>query len=258
MKLGLIGATGWIGQALGLRLISQGLWPATDLILANRSGPGPAYAGLPVTWADPASLCAQADVLILATRPEDFPMPGFAPGRHLILSMMTVWTLAKLRRLAPEARLARAMPNGAAPQGASFTPWTGDLAPADAALVARILSAIGPTDRVAAEADLDYLAALSGSGSAYPALMARALLADALARGLPEPVARRAVESVVVGSAAALKGRIGDLDAILSTYRGYKGVTAAGLDAAELGLTRALQDAMAAAFARARALGQEH
>lgn len=257
MKLGIIGATGWIGQALGTRLIAQG-WPAENLILSNRSGPGAAYAGQPVTWADPATLCARADILILSTRPEDFPMPGFAPGGQLIISMMTVWTLAKLVRLAPMARIARAMPNGAAPQGASFTPWTGDLSPADAALVARILGAIGTTDRVESEDHLDYMAALSGSGSAYPALMAQALLADALSRGIPREVALKAVEAVVVGSAAFLAGKMGDLDAILSTYRGFKGVTAAGLDAAEPGLTRALQDAMSAAHAKARSLGAEH
>jgi pyrroline-5-carboxylate reductase len=149
------------------------------------------------------------------------------------------------------------MPNGAAPVGASYTPWVGQgLAAGDAALVARILSAMGGQDAVQDEAQLDYLAALSGSGSAYPALMAQAMLRDALARGLPEAVAMAAVEAVVCGSAPFLAGKMGELDVLLNTYRGYKGVTAAGLDAAEAGLHQAMTDALAAASAKAQTLGQ--
>jgi pyrroline-5-carboxylate reductase len=124
------------------------------------------------------------------------------------------------------------------------------------AVVGRILAAIGGHDRVADEDQLDYLAALSGSGSAYPALMAQAMLSDALTRGLPEGVARAAVEAVICGSASFLEGKMGEVGAILDVYRGYKGVTAAGLDAAEPGLSRAISDALAAATAKAKALGQ--
>ena len=58
-----------------------------------------------------------------------------------------------------------------------------------------------------------------------------------------------AVEAVVCGSAPFLAGKMGELDVLLNTYRGYKGVTAAGLDAAEAGLHQAMTDALAAASA---------
>ncbi len=255
MTLGILGATGWLGQALGLRLLAQGLVSEGDLLLANRSGRREAYAAHPgVVWTDVAGVCA-ADVIVIAVRPEDFPLEGFDPEGKLVISFMTVWTLAKLQRLCPSARIVRAMPNGAAPVGRSYTPWVGQVGAEDGARVARLLSAIGPQDRVASEDHLDYLAALSGSGSAYPALMARAMLADALSRGLPEQVAHAAVEAVICGSAPFLEGRMGELGAILDTYRAYKGVTAAGLDAAEPGLNQAMTEALAAAFAKARALG---
>lgn len=259
MKLGIVGATGWLGQALGLRLIELGLWDEAGLVLANRSGTRGAYAAYPkVVWADVAGLCAASDVIVLSVRPEDFPLDGFAPGeKKLVISFMPVWTLAKLRALYPSARLVRAMPNGAAPFGASYTPWVGaGLAPPDACLVARILSAMGGQDTVQTEDQLDYLAALSGSGSAYPALMAQAMLQDALARGLPERVAMAAVESVVCGSAPFFAGKMGELEALLNTYRAYKGITAAGLAAAEMGMRQAIADALAAATAKATALGQ--
>ena len=118
MKLGIIGATGWLGQALGLRLISQGLWDACDLVLANRSAKRSAYDAHPkAVWSDVAGLCASADVIVIAVRPEDFPLQGFDPADRLVISFMTVWTFAKLRALYPKARIVRAMPNGAAPLG---------------------------------------------------------------------------------------------------------------------------------------------
>ena len=256
MRVGILGATGWLGQAQGLRLIGQG-WAARDLVVLNRSGKLGGYAGQPVVWArDAADLCEQSGVLILSVRPQDFPPEGFDAGDRLVISFMTAWTLAKLRARWPDARIVRAMPNGGAPLGQSFTPWVGDVSDTDAALASRILSAMGAEARVADEGQLDYLSALSGSGSAYPAFMAQAMLADARSRGLPEVVALQAVEAVICGSAEFLRGRIDQVRAVLDDYRSYKGITDAGITAAEPGLTRAIADALAAATAKARAMGE--
>lgn len=257
MRIGILGATGWLGQAQGLRLIGQG-WPAGDLVVLNRSGKAGGYQGHAVIWArDAADLCAQSDVLILSVRPEDFRPETLAAEGKLVISFMTAWTLERLAALWPRARIARAMPNGGAPLGESFTPWVGAVDAADAALVARLLSAMGTEARVPTEAQLDYLSALSGSGSAYPALMAQAMLADARARGLDEAVAQQAVEAVICGSAAYLRGRIGDLGQVINDYLSYKGITAAGIAAATPGLTAALHAALAAATAKAEAMGRE-
>ncbi len=256
MKLGIIGATGWLGGALGVRLIQGGLWQAEDMVLANRSGPR-GFDGLAVTWADVAGLCAASDVIVMAARPEDFPMPGFEAGGKLVISFATVWTLAKLRALAPDARLARAMPNGAAPEGKSYTPWVTDgLSPKDAGVVELVLSAMGQVVRLESEAQLDCMAALPGSGLAYPALLAQAMLDHALAFGLPRDVAERAVEAVICDAGPGLRGRMGELGAVIELYRGYRGVTAAGIDAAEAGMSGAMRAALDAAYAKARALGE--
>lgn len=260
MNLGIIGATGWLGQALGLGLLEGGLWPAGGLILLNRSGPGPAYtAHQGVTWArDADDLSARADVIVLSVRPEDFPLPGLDARGKLVISFMAGWTMAQLAGALPEARIVRAMPNGGASTRASYTPWiAGDLPEADVALTRRLLSAIGTEDRLANEDQIDYLTALSGSGAAYPALMAQAMLMDARARGLPETVARRAVEAVICDSPALLKGRVETAPALLDAYRSYRGITAAGLDAAEeAGFSRTLAAALKAATAKAKAMGK--
>lgn len=251
MRLGILGATGWLGGALATRLVARGLWAESDLVLANRSGPR-GLAG--ATWTDAASV-SQADVVVIAVRPEDFPTPGFA-ARGLVISFATVWTLEKLRALAPAARIVRCMPNSGAPEGKSYTPWVGDVGPDDAALVTRILSAMGEVVRLETEAQLDYMAALPGSGMAYPALLAQAMLAHATGFGLPEEVARKGVEAAVVEAAQGLRGRMGELAAILDLYRGYKGITAAGIDAAEAGIGQAMTAALDAAYVKAVDLGR--
>lgn len=254
--LGIVGATGWLGQGLGLNLLRRG-WPADRLVLLNRSGPQPAYDGFPVVWArDMADLLALCGPVVLSTRPEDFPLPGFAPGNRLLISFMAVHRIAHLAALAPEARIVRAMPNGAAPEGRSWTPWLGDVGGEDAALVRHLLSAIGDEARVETEDQIDILTALSGSGPAYPALLAQALLAAAAEAGLPPHLARPAVAAVVNGSAAGL--RVEEAETVLATMQGYRGITAAGLDAAETaGFGPAVTAAIRAAVAKARASGRE-
>ena len=254
MRLGLIGATGWLGTALGTRLL-QGGWPEGEMILMNRSAPRDIYAAWPgVRWAaDAGDLCQGADVVVLSVRPEDFPLPGFDGAGKLVISFMTAWSLDRLAALCPGARIVRAMPNGGASTGQSFTPWVAGpgLPEAEAALVARILGAMGDQAQVADEGALDYLSALSGSGSAYPALLAQAMLTHARAQGLPEDIARRAVGSVLA-SGAALAGQVETAGALLDTYRGYRGVTAAGLAAADrAGFGAAVAAALDAAGAQA-------
>lgn len=260
-KLGIIGATGWLGHAFGDSLLRQGMWPAQDMVLLNRSGPSEKYAEFPgVIWAqDAAEMCALCDTIILSVRPEDFPVPGFAADEHLLLSFMAGWTLDQLQALAPKARLVRSMPNGGATTRQSYTPWvTGPgVTQADTVLVQRLLSAMGGEDRVQTEAQLNYLSALSGSGAAYPALMAQAMLAHARETGLPDRVALRAVEAVICGSAGILTGKMAELDDLLDAYMSYRGITAAGLAAAEAaGFGAAIQAALGAAFAKAETMGQ--
>jgi pyrroline-5-carboxylate reductase len=256
-KLGIIGATGWLGQALGLNLLAKGIWPADQLVLLRRSSDGGAYADHPgVIWArDAAELFDLCDTVVLSVRPEDFPVPGFAPKDHLLISFMAAWSLDQLQSLAPNARILRAMPNGGATVGQSYTPWIAGpgVTAADKALVAQVLGAMGQEEALETEIQLHYLSALSGSGAAYPALMARAMLADAVAFGLPEAVALRAVESVICGSAGLMAGKLAGVPGLLESYMSYKGITAAGLTAAEAaGFEGAVKAALAAAFTKAK------
>ncbi|MBT0778846.1 pyrroline-5-carboxylate reductase dimerization domain-containing protein [Paracoccus sp. pheM1] len=259
MRVGLIGATGWLGSALGAGLLARGILAPGELVLLNRSAPQPNYHGhADVTWArDAAELVAQSDVIVVSVRPEDWPGLDLRAGGRLVLSFMAGIGAPTLACCG--GRIVRAMPNAAAEIGASYSPfWAGPgVTAADRATVRRLLSAIGSTDELETEAQIDLMTALPGSGAAYPALMATAMAAFMRARGIPEAIAWRAAEAAVVGGARLLEDRITEAPALLAAYRAYRGTTAAGLDAAEAaGFPQAIETALAAATEKARTMTQ--
>lgn len=255
MKIGIIGANGWLGSALGRRLLSSGKIQASELTVLVRRGRKPDYFGYhEVVWAENVTeLVALSEVVVLSVRPEDWQgLDLHAPDR-LVISFMACIDLASLSRCG--GRVVRTMPNAAAEFGRSYTPWfaADGVTAVDRQWVEAILRSIGTADELADESQLDVLTALSGSGAAYPALMASAMLAWARAAGLAEPIARRAVEATVCGGAELLAGAIEGAESTVATYRDYRGVTAAGLDAAEgAGFDRAMTAALDAAVSASR------
>ena len=207
-------------------------------MLLNRSGARPAEFDHPqIGWArNVDDLVARSDAVVVSVRPEDFAALHLrAPGR-LVVSLMAGVPLVALEEIT-RGRGVRAMPNAAAELNRSYTPWLAgaEVTEEDRAFVRALLARIGTEDEVGDESQIDYLTALSGSGAAYPALLAAALLSHARARGLPDRLALRAVEAVVCDGADLLRGLIGSAPDLVETYRAYRGTTAAGLEAAEKG-----------------------
>lgn len=258
MRIGIIGATGWLGSALGKRLLELGLVVAEDLVLLNRSGPRPEYHGHDrVIWAkDATDLARQVDVVVLSVRPQDWPALDLRAEDRLVLSFMAGVRGEALR--ACGGRVVRVMPNAAAEIGQSYSPWwaASKLSDADRAAVTQVLSAIGTSDELASEDQINLMTALPGSGAAYPALMAVAMAGFLRERGVAEQIAWRSAEAAVCGGAQLLAGRIAEAPAMVAAYRDYRGVTAAGLEAAEeAGFSRAILRALEAATEAARRLG---
>ncbi|MGA0615279.1 pyrroline-5-carboxylate reductase family protein [Paracoccus sp. KR1-242] len=257
MRVGIIGATGWLGSALGGHLLTRGVVPASDLVLLNRSGPRADYHGHRVEWASDAdALSAAADVIVVSVRPEDWASLKLQAEGKLVISFMAGVGSGVLAKCG--GRIVRAMPNAAAEIGASYSPFWADAGttPQDRATAARLLSAIGTTDELPDEAQIDLMTALPGSGAAYPALMAMAMARFMQERGVPAEIAWRATEAAVCGGAAMLSGRIDQAETLVEAYRDYRGTTAAGIDAAEAeGFSLAISRALEAATEKARQMG---
>lgn len=256
MRVGIVGATGWLGSALGQHLLARGVVAPEALVLLNRSGPRADYHGHRPHWAgDLAELVALSDVIVVSVRPEDWRgLQLRAPGK-LVLSFMAGVGSGLLA--ASGGRIVRAMPNAAAESGNSYSPfWAAPGVTAeDREAVRRILGAIGSTDELPDEGQIDLMTALPGSGAAYPALMAMAMADFMTGHGVPEAVAWRAVEAAVCGGAGMLAGQPQRARELVAAYRDYRGTTAAGIEAAiAAGFPDAVARALAAATDKARHL----
>ncbi|KAF0174417.1 MAG: NADP oxidoreductase coenzyme dependent [Rhodobacteraceae bacterium] len=251
MKTGIIGGLGWIGGALGRRLLETGTVAPADLTVISRRPPQSDYYGHgAVHWAaSAAELVERSDIVVIAVRPQDWRALDLKAEGKLVVSMMAMVSVADL--VSTKARVLRVMPNALAEQARSYSPWFAGpgVHDADKAALVRLLASIGTADEVQSEAHLDVMTVLPGSGPAYPALMATAMLAFARGQGLPEAIARRAVEAAICDGSSLLRGRIETAAETVQTFRDYAGITAAGLDAAEAaGFSTAMQAALTAAL----------
>lgn len=253
MKIGIVGATGWLGSALGGRLLAGGHVTPDELILLNRSGPRPDYHGISAHWAkNVAELVDHSAVIVVSVRPEDWAGLNLHAPDRLVISFMAGISTARLAESG--GRIIRAMPNAAAEIGASYSPFYAapSVNKADLETARRILSAIGTSDALETEAQIDLMTALPGSGAAYPALMAAVMLDWARAQGLPDAIAQNAVRAVIRGGTELLSTRISEIPQLIDAYHSYRGTTAAGLSAAEAaGFPAAITQALNAASHKA-------
>lgn len=228
-RLGIVGGNGWIGGALARRLVASGL-PPERLTLSCRGTPPDWLPG--ATWThDNQALTDTSDVVILSVRPPDWSAITLAVPSKLVISVMAGIPLADIAERTGADRVVRALPNAAADVGASYTPWcaTPAVTKADRATVRRLVDACGTGDEVPREADIDYLTGHSGTGPAYPALLATALIRDAVARGIAADVARRAAVGILIGTGRLFEKTGEDPADTVAAFVDYRGVTAAAI-----------------------------
>ncbi len=254
-RIGIVGGNGWIGGALARALAGSGLPPAT-LTLSCRSTPPDWLPG--ASWThDNQALADASDVIVLSVRPQDWAAISLAAPGKLVISVMAGIPLADLAARTGTERVVRALPNAAADVGRSYTPWTASAAVTDAdrAAVRRIFDACGTGDEVPREADIDYLTGHSGTGPAYPALLATALIRDAVAHGVPADVARRAAVAILIGAGRIFEKTGEDPADTVAAFVEYRGVTAAAIEAMRAGGFDAVVAAgLAAALRKSEAL----
>lgn len=258
-RVGIIGGNGWLGRAIGHAMLETGLIEASALTLSCRAGASDTFADWPqVVWtADNRELVRRSDVVVVSVRPEQFPAIEIDADEKLVLSLMAGVSMQTLRARTGSKRVVRAMPNAAAEIRRSYTPWfcSEAVSAEERAFIQALFETCGKADEVGSEADIDYLTALSGSGSAFPALLADALLGHALAHGLSGPVARRAVAGVVCDASQLIAGPQAAPGEIVRAFMEYRGTTDAGLRAMqEAGFTEAVHAGLSAAMAKAAAM----
>ncbi|MGZ2487490.1 pyrroline-5-carboxylate reductase [Rhizobium pisi] len=258
LRIGIIGGSGWLGGAIAASILDAGLVDSQNLSLSYRSAPPSRFPNSFWT-SDNQELADRSDVILLSVRPDDWRPLAVDAGGKLVISVMAGIRLTALSERHKTGRVVRALPNAAAEVGKSYTPWIAarDVTQDDRAVVRAIFEACGAQDEVARESDIDYLTGLSGSGPAFPALLAAAMMRDAVAQGLPAEIARRAVNTVISGAGRLLERHDGSPDDVVQTFLGYRGTTAAAIEGMRVaGFDASVAGGLSAAFKKSVSMGE--
>lgn len=257
-QLGVIGGGGWLGKALLLPALADGVIAEEMLTVSSRTGAVSGFEPWPRVRQTKSNtaLAADADVVMLSVRAQDLDAIALDLSGKLVISVMAMVSLADLADRFNARRIIRAMPNAAAEKRLSFTPWLAstDATDADCTFAERLFQASGNAQRIATEAELDYFTALTGSGPAFLAAFADAMISDAVTKGIERGVAESAVRQLFLGGSTLLFESGQTPAEIVQTFLDYAGTTAAGLEAmAAADIRTPIARGLTAAAARAAA-----
>jgi len=258
LRIGVIGGGGWLGGAIAQNVLDSGIAPAEHLTLSYRSTRPSRFPGARWT-SDNQELADLSDVIVVSVRPADWPALALSARGKLVISVMAGITLDELLTRSKTDRAVRALPNAAAEVGKSYTPWVASpgVTAEDRRFVKRLFDACGTGEEIPGEGELDYLTGLSGSGPAFPALLAAAMMRDAVSRGLRPDVAQRAVNAVLVGAGRLLEKNSQSPEATVETFLAYRGTTAAAIEAMRsAGFDTAVEAGLEAAVRKSADMGK--
>jgi len=212
---------------------------------------------------DLKDLCAWADVLLIAVKPQDIEsvltsLRPFAIKDKLVISIAAGITTAFIEKRLGRCRVLRAMPNMPALIGEGITAVAkGRYATSsDLRLAQKIFDRVGETV-VVKEKLIDAVTAVSGSGPAYVFLFAEQFMQAARSAGLDKPLSRKLVMKTLLGSVQLLSRQNEDAAALRAKVTSKGGTTAAALKIFDKHQTGAIfSKAVAAAKKRAKQLSK--
>ncbi len=266
-NVGFLGA-GAIAEALIRGILNAGVVRPEQVLVSNRSDRerladlhrryGVRTAGSKGYVVD---VC---QVVVVACKPKDVAgLLAEVGGRfrrgQIILSLAAGISTAFIEARVPEGvMVVRAMPNTSCQVGESATAICAGRAATPEAMrqVTEMLSSVGQVYTVA-EAHMDAVTGLSGSGPAYVYYIVEAMIEAGEAVGLAPDVARALTLQTLKGAALTLATTGADPAVLREQVTSPGGTTAAGLQVLrEAGFAQALVRAVIRATERSRELGQ--
>ncbi|MEQ9464199.1 MAG: pyrroline-5-carboxylate reductase [Haliea sp.] len=223
--------------------------------------------GAIATFADNAAACADADVVILAVKPQmmaaamaSIVEPVAARGA-LVISIAAGTTITALEHgLGTGTAVVRCMPNTPALLGVGATALyaNANVSPVQRELASTILGAVGLIEWVPEESQLDAVTALSGSGPAYFFLFMEAMINAGCAMGLSRDCATAMTTQTALGAARMATESDVDLVELRRRVTSPGGTTESAVQCFEHeGLRDLVAHAMAAARQRAAEMGAD-
>ncbi len=206
---------GQIGEALVAGLVSSGWREPAEIVATarreERAGELRARHGIEVTL-DNAGAVAGAVLVVLAVKPQDLDallseVQSSLTSEHILLSIAAAITTSFIEeRVDADVPVVRAMPNAPATvhEGIAGLCAGSHASDEHLALAEECLSHLGAVVRLP-ERYMDAVTAVSGSGPAYFALLAEAMIEAGILLGLSREVSTQLVVQTMLGTGVLLR-----------------------------------------------------
>ena len=262
MKRIAILGTGRIGEALLAGLLSSG-W--SDIVATSRSEARAAELherhGVETTTSN-ADAIAGAAVVVVAVKPQDIDAlllsirDAVTPEQTVLTVAAAIPTAYIEERLPDGVPVVRAMPNAPSTvhEGMAGVAAGAHASDEQLAIAEDVLSHLGRVVRVP-ESAMDAVTAVSGSGPAYFALLAEAMIEAGILLGLSREVSTTLVVQTMLGTAKQLRDEGMHPVELREAVTSPGGTTIAAIRELEMaGVRAAFLNAIQAAMTRAREL----
>jgi pyrroline-5-carboxylate reductase len=214
------------------------------------------------TTSDNKEVVRQSAIVILAVKPQNMDdvtseIAQFITGEKLVVSIAAGITLPYLTSRLKTSKIVRVMPNTPAlvQEGMSVLSMCECIHDKEMAVVRGIFMSVGKV-LVLPEKYMDAVTALSGSGPAFVALFAEAMIAAGIKIGLSDDNASELAIQTVIGTAKLLETGMPP-DKLREMVTSPGGTTAAGLKVfEEKGLKEMVHSVIEAAATRSKELGR--
>jgi pyrroline-5-carboxylate reductase len=166
-------------------------------------------------------------------------------------------TLEQLQHLSGCSRVIRAMSSPAAEKGLAYSPWfaSPDVTAEDRENTRSVFGAIGQTDEVFDEQQIDHFTALIGPVPGFVAYYADCMVNYAVANGIQPAIADRAIRQLFHASGVVLAESAASPGEQVKAMIDYAGTTAAGLQVMKASpLAASIAEGLKAAFEKSRSI----
>jgi pyrroline-5-carboxylate reductase len=266
-RIAILGA-GKIGESLLAGLLSSGWRKPADIVVTGRREERlqdvTERHGVEGTLENAAAVDG-AGLIVIAVKPQDFDVllgeiGGLLTPEQTVLSVAAAIPTAQIEsRIAPGVPVVRAMPNAPAlvhegMAGVCAGAHAGD---EQLALAEEVLSHLGAVARVP-ERYMDAVTAVSGSGPAYFALLAEAMIEAGILLGLGRETSTQLVVQTMLGTARLLRDEKIHPVELRETVTSPGGTTIQAIrELEQAGVRAAFLNAIQAAMVRSKELAQE-
>jgi pyrroline-5-carboxylate reductase len=262
-RIAILGA-GRIGEALVSGLVSSG-W--TDIVATTRSDARAAELreryGIETTTSN-IDAAAGAGIVVISVKPQDIDVlleqiRDTLTPEQTVLTIAAAMTTAYIEARLPEGvPVVRAMPNAPSTvhEGMAGLAGGAHASEDDLALAEDVLTHLGRVVRVP-ESAMDAITALSGSGPAYFALLAEAMIEAGILLGISREISTTLVVQTMFGTAKQLRDEKMHPVELREAVTSPGGTTIAAIrELEQAGVRAAFLNAIQAAMTRARELAQ--